>query len=233
MTARTCLYVTKMLYHGNLGPSRFQVEVKMNDQSVKSDRAREKRLTFILHFSWITFVAVMALLMRVIVGQSEIIEDLEEFEETETQQISLDRRLPATLKPMTETASSTLASNRVYLPFYRTLYVEEDRAVNNLYATLSIHNTSSEHELVLDRLTYFDGAGEMISEPLSESHVLAPMASAEFYVGPQQPETAETAAAMVMWSGEASISPPLVEAIIVGKYGAKGFSVISRGVSLP
>lgn len=213
--------------------SRFQVEQKMNDESVKTDPSRDKRLLFILHFSWITLAVVMALLMRVLVGQSEIIADLEEYEAAETQQISLDDRLPSTLKPMTGTTPAGLVSNQVYLPFYRTLYVEEDRAVNKLYATLSVHNTSTEHGLIINKLTYFDDAGEVTSERLEEPHVLPPMASAEFYVGPQQPETAKTAAAVLEWSSEASINPPLVEAIIVGKYGPKGFSMISRGVSLP
>ena len=205
----------------------------MNDQSIAPDSARDKRLLFILHFSWVTLAVVMALLMRVLVGQSEIIEDLEELEEAETQQISLDDRLPATLKPLAGTAPAALVSNKIYLPFYRTLYVEEDRAVNKIYATLSVHNTSSEHDLIINKLTYFDDMGEMTSERLKEAHVLPPMASAEFYVGPQQPETAKVAAALLEWSSEASISPPLVEAIIAGKYGAKGFSMISRGVSLP
>lgn len=205
----------------------------MNDQSVKPDGPGDKRLLFILHFSWVTLAVVMALLMRVLIGQSEIIADLEELEEAETQLISLDDRLPSTLKPLTGTASAGLVSTRVYLPFYRTLYVEEDRAVNKLYATLSVHNTSSEHGLIINKLTYFDDVGEVTSERLKEPHVLPPMASAEFYVGPQQPETAKVAAALLEWSSEEVISPPLVEAIIAGKYGAKGFSMISRGVSLP
>ena len=205
----------------------------MNDESIKTDQSRDRRLFFIFHFSWVAFVAVFALLMRIIVGQGEVIEDFDELEEAETRQVSLDKRFPTTLKPLTETAPASMISKQAYVPFYRTLYVAEDRAVNKLAATLSVHNTSSEHGLIVNTLTYYDGNGEKINELMKEPHVLRPLASAEFHVGQKQPGTAHVAAAVIGWSGEASISPPLIEAIIVGKYGTKGFSVISRGVELP
>ena len=154
----------------------------MNDESVKTDQSRDRRLVFLFHFSWVAFVAVFALLMRIIIGQGELIEDFDELEEAETRQVSLDRRFPSTLKPLTETAPATLISKQSYVPFYRTLYVAEDRAVNKLAATLSVHNTSSEHALILNTLTYFDGNGEVVDEPMKEPHVLPPLASAEFYV---------------------------------------------------
>lgn len=202
----------------------------MNDESAKTDHSRDRRLGFILLFSWVIFFAAFVLIVSIFVGPGELIEALDELEEAETQQVSLDRRIPSTLKPLTETAPTSLISNRAYVPFYRTLYVEEDRAVSKLAATLSVHNTSSENGLIVNKLTYFDGNGETIVERLKEPHILPPLASAEFYVGQQQ---SEIAAAVLEWSGEAASSPPLIEAIIVGKYGAKGFSVISRGVKLP
>ena len=59
------------------------------------------------------------------------------------------------------------------------------------------------------------------------------MAAAEFYIDPVQSGSATVASTIVVWSSETAITPPLVEAIVVGKYGAKGFSVLIRGVDLP
>lgn len=119
------------------------------------------------------------------------------------------------------------------MPLYRNLYIGEHRALKILAATLSIHNTSSKYPLILTNLTYFDGDGEATVERLGEPHVLPPMAAAEVYIDHGELDTAPIATAVVGWSGDASITPPLIEAVIVGKYGAKGFSVLSRGVSLP
>ena len=101
-------------------------------------------------------------------------------EKTATVPVSLDRPLPPTLEPLTEPMSAPLVSGSVYVPLYRTLYVGQERAVNKLSATLSIHNTSSKHGLILNKLAYYDGKGEAVVEPLKEPHILPPMAAAEF-----------------------------------------------------
>ena len=48
-----------------------------------------------------------------------------------------------------------------------------------------------------------------------------------------QSDATTIAATVVEWRGEASMTPPLIEAIVIGKYGAKGFSIHSHGVSRP
>ena len=205
----------------------------MGDLSRKRDVRQERRLLYIFHFGWITVVALVALLMRVLVGPPEFVENLDALEEAETVNVSLDGPLPPTLVPLSAPLAASLVFDSVYIPLYRTLYVGDNRAVNKLSATLSIHNTSSEHPLILGKLTYYDGKGEAISEPLKEPHALPPMASAEFYIDHGQSDNATVAATVVEWSSQASITTPLIEAIVVGKYGAKGFSIHSRGVSMP
>ena len=59
------------------------------------------------------------------------------------------------------------------------------------------------------------------------------MASAEFYIDPGKSDSAAIAATVVEWGGGSSVTPPLVEAIVIGKYGAKEFSTHRRGVELP
>lgn len=205
----------------------------MPDAREQPSTRGDQRLALMFHLAWITAAAVIILLMRVLVDPHELGEDLSALDEAETVKVEIAGRLPSTLEPLTEPLPASLASNVVYVPLFRTLYVGQERAVNKLSATLSIHNTSPKHALVLNKLTYFDGAGEAIEESLESPHVLLPMASAEFYIDPSESDAAAIAATVVEWSGETSITPPLVEAIVIGKYGAKGFSIHSRGVSLP
>lgn len=195
--------------------------------------SQERRLALIIIFGFVAVVAAMALLMRVLVGPAEFLDNLDGLEEAETVNVNLDGLLPPVLEPLPASSDAPTVSNPVYVPLYRTLYVGENRAVNKLSATLSIHNTSLEHALILRKLTYYDSNGETVSRPLTEPHALPPMASAEFYIDQGQSGTATVAAAVVKWSGHASVAKPLIEAIVVGKYGAKGFSIHSRGVNMP
>ena len=201
--------------------------------SEKPKTRENQRSALIFHLTWITFIAVLAFLMRILIDPYELAEDLGEMDTVETVKVELDGPLPSTLKPLGEPLPDSLVSNAVYVPLYRTLYVGEERAVNKLSATLSIHNTSSKQPLVLKKVTYFDGGGTAIVERLAEPHLLPPMASAEFYIDSAELNSAAIAATVVEWGGHSPINPPLIEAIVIGKYGAKGFSIHSRGVELP
>lgn len=202
----------------------------MVDRPEENSNSNTRRLAFIYYLSWISFIVIFALAMKFLVGSPELLDDLDELE---TEQVSLEHRIPPTLQPLTKPLSKSLASRQVYVPFYRTLYVGENRAVKKLPATLSIHNTSTEHPLIVTKLTYYDGNGQVIVERLEKPHVLPPMAAAEFYIEPSQSDSTKIAATLLEWTSEAPISPPLIEAIVVGKYGAKGFSVLIRGINIP
>jgi hypothetical protein len=205
----------------------------MVDRDDKSSNMDNRRLTLIFHFSWITVIVVFTVMMRILIGPPEILEELDELETIDSEKVTLDRKIPATLKPMSEPLSEGLKAKSIYLPFYRTLYVGENRVVKKLPATLSVHNTSLEHPVILRKLTYYDRNGKVITERLDKPHLLSPMASAEFYIDPEQLGSDIIASTIVDWSSEENISPPLIEAIVVGKYGTKGFSVLIRGVDLP
>lgn len=213
---------------------QFYGENKMGGLSEEHSKRQERLTVFLFHFSWITLISVFALLMRVWLGPPDnLAEDLNAFDEAETDIVSYDFALPPTLQPLTDPLPASPVSNSVHVPLYRSLYVGEHRTLKSLAGTLSIHNTSSEHPLILTNLTYFDGNGEATIERLEAPYVLPPMASAEIFIDHEEADTAPVATAVVGWSGHASITPPLIEAVIIGKYGTKSFSVLSRGVSLP
>ena len=55
----------------------------MGDLSRKRDVRQERRLLYIFHFGWITVVALVALLMRILVGPPEFVENLDALEEAD------------------------------------------------------------------------------------------------------------------------------------------------------
>ena len=64
-------------------------------------------------------------------------------------------------------------------------------------------------------------------------HTLAPMAAAEFYVDQSRSEGGPVASIAVRWAAERSIAPPIVEAVMVGSYGVKSISFVTRSESRP
>lgn len=206
---------------------------EMADVSEQSNKNQQRRLAFIFHISWFSGFLIIVLLIRLLGNPYGLSDDLDELEMADTESIDSAPPLPPTLTPQTEPLPMSAVSETVYVPLYRSLYVGEQRALKILSGTLSIHNTSSKFPLLLTNLTYLNGNGETTVERLRKPHFLPPLAAAEFYIDHAESDAASVASAVVQWSGDSAITPPLIEAVIIGKYGSKGFSILSRGVSFP
>jgi hypothetical protein len=159
--------------------------------------------------------------------------DLAAIEEADTNQEDLDGPLPPALQPLTGPPPAFPVSGSVYVPLYSSLYVGGHRSLKNLSATLSLRNTSADQALVVTSVTYFDENGKAVVELLDVPHVLAPMATAEFYTDQSGTPGGPAATVIVRWGAETSINPPLIEAVILGNYGAKSISFVSRGENHP
>ena len=59
------------------------------------------------------------------------------------------------------------------------------------------------------------------------------MATAKFYIDQSRAQGGPVAAVVARWAAEISIAPPLVEAVILGHYGTKSISFVSRGENRP
>ncbi len=119
------------------------------------------------------------------------------------------------------------------MPLYSSLYVGGHRSLKNLSATLSLRNTSADQALIVTAVTYFDDNGKAVAELLDVPHVLAPMTTAEFYIDQSGTSEGPAATVVVEWGAETSLAPPLIEAVILGNYGAKSISFVSRGENRP
>ena len=205
----------------------------MVDKSEGQYGRLQKFILLVFFGGWIGAVVVFALFMRAWIPDVDLKADLAAIEEADTDEANLDGPLPPSLQPLSGPLPAFPVSGSVYVPLYSSLYVGGRRSLKNLSATLSLRNTSADQALIVTSVTYFDGIGKAVVELLDVPHVLAPMATAEFYTNQSSTSGGPVAAVIVGWGAETSIAPPLIEAVILGNYGAKSISFVSRGETRP
>ncbi len=205
----------------------------MTEKSEEQYGRLRKFILYVFFLGWMATIAVGALLMRAWVPDIDLKADLADIEEADTDQVDLDGPLPTALQPITGTSPVYSVYGSVYVPLYSSLYVGGHRSLKNLSATLSLRNTSADQALVVISVTYFDANGKAVVKLLDAPHVLPPMATAEFYADQSSMRGGPVATVIVTWGAETSISPPLIEAVILGNYGAKSISFVSRGENHP
>jgi hypothetical protein len=205
----------------------------MVDKSEGQYGRLQKFILLVFFGGWIGAVVAFALFMRAWIPDVDLKADLAAIEEADTDEANLDGPLPPSLQPLKGSLPALPISGSVYVPLYSSLYVGGQRSLKNLSATLSLRNTSADQALIVTSVTYFDGNGKAVVELLDVPHVLAPMATAEFYTDQSGASGGPVAAVIVGWGAETSVAPPLIEAVILGNYGAKSISFVSRGESRP
>jgi hypothetical protein len=116
----------------------------------------------------------------------------------------------------------------VYVPAYAHIYTGAGEPVL-LATTLSVRNTDPEHALRIERVRYFDGAGEVLREYADEPPILAPMQTQSYRIEQQDASGGSGANFLVEWSAEETVNRPIIEAIMIGD---GGLSFTSRGVPI-
>jgi hypothetical protein len=98
-----------------------------------------------------------------------------------------------------------------------------------LGATLSIRNVSARYPLVREFVRYYDSAGTLLKDHLSQPAQLGPLASVEFVVKQSDTSGGPGANFLVRWTGPSQVDEPLIEAVMVGHSGNAGISFTSAG----
>jgi hypothetical protein len=119
-----------------------------------------------------------------------------------------------------------------YVPIYSTIYLGERDVQAGLAVTLSVRNTSPDHELVVHRLDYYDTAGNLVESFADQPHAVPVMATAEFLIDAGDPVGGPGANYLVQWSVPESGPEPLIEAVMIGRSAAGNVSLIVRGARL-
>jgi hypothetical protein len=188
---------------------------------------------FVFLGAWVATVVVLVLLMMSLIPEADLEADLAALEDADTEEATVEESLPAILQRLPGPAPEFSHTGSVYVPLYSSLYVGGQRSLKNLSATLSLRNTSVDQTLVLTSVTYLDASGKTVAERFETPHSMAPMTTAEIYIDQSRAGGGPITGIVVAWGAETSIAPPLAEAVIVGSYGAKSISFVSRGERRP
>lgn len=133
-------------------------------------------------------------------------------------------------RPVTPLREPTIRRT-VYVPVYSSIYhgLEVRRKVVDLAATVSIRNVSPQHPIVLNFVRYYDSAGTLVREYMTDPSELGPLASVEFVIQKADTSGGPGANFLVQWVGHSDVDEPLIEAVMIGQSGNAGISFTSPG----
>lgn len=116
-----------------------------------------------------------------------------------------------------------------YVPAYSTVRIMSGRSRIDLATTLSIHNTSRDKRLLLQRVDYHNTDGELIQAYLDGPVALKPLGAIEFFVAGDDRRAGMGANFVVDWASDGSTTEPVIEAVMIGTQGNATYSFVSQG----
>jgi hypothetical protein len=120
----------------------------------------------------------------------------------------------------------------VYVPAYASNRAVEGRARVDLATTLSIHNTSRDRPLILERVDYHNTDGALIQAYLAKPVALKPFGTVEMFVASDDIRGGTGANFVVEWAAQGAMSEPVIETVMIGAVGTTSYSFVSQGRSV-
>jgi hypothetical protein len=122
-----------------------------------------------------------------------------------------------------------LAQRTVYVPIYSSLHVADHVQPVDLGATLSLRNIGERGTIVITAVDYYDSDGALVRSFLDEPAELGPLMSAEFFVARADRTGGSGANFLVRWGRRDAGPDLLVEAVMLGRDGNAGISLLAKG----
>lgn len=123
-------------------------------------------------------------------------------------------------------------NDTLYVPIYSDIYVDASNQNSLLAATLSIRNTSYQDSLYVSKIDYFDTDGNLVKNFLVNPISLHPMATVNYVIERENEVGGAGANFIVVLSAKQPNIRPLVQAVMIGQSGNKGFSFSTDGYSI-
>lgn len=137
-------------------------------------------------------------------------------------------RYRSSLVPPPTPAEITVRES-VYVPAYSSLIGSGGQAQLNLAVTLSVRNTSATLPLVVEHIDYYDTAGNLVERYVPATVAVKPLGVIEVLIATDDIRGGTAANFIVDWGATQPISEPVIEAVMVGSSGTRGFAFISPG----
>lgn len=121
-------------------------------------------------------------------------------------------------------AVKLIRSQTLYAPVYSNIFTGWIGHKTELAATLAIHNTDPVNPIYVTKVDYFDMAGKPVKTYLDRTLGLAPMATATFNIKVSDLAGGTGANFIVTWGMTGNVNDPLVETVMIGGLGNRGFA---------
>lgn len=130
--------------------------------------------------------------------------------------------------PAKDTLKEITKHETIYIPVYSHVYTSEEK-YERMGITLSIRNTDMAENMLVENISYFNTAGDLIETYISKPHILTPMASIDFVVDLKDMRGGSGANFIIKWAASETLSRPVIQAVMVNNSGNRAFSFITDG----
>jgi len=120
----------------------------------------------------------------------------------------------------------------IYVPIYSDIYVNQQNQRTLLAATLSIRNTSYNDSLFVTKIDYFNTTGDLVRSYLDKPISLPPMGTINYVIERDDDTGGPGANFIVSISAKNEYIKPLIQAVMIGESGNKGFAFSTDGYSI-
>lgn len=126
----------------------------------------------------------------------------------------------------------TSKGQTVYVPAYSHIYHGNRESPLMLTVTISIRNISLTHALTVTAVDYYDTQGAVVKKYIDAPFVVGPLGSQRFVVPQNDDAGGSGANFIVTWHSAEQLSPPIIEAVMIGSQNQLGISFTSRGQAI-
>ena len=117
----------------------------------------------------------------------------------------------------------------VYVSIYSHIYNGLKARPFDLAAILSIRNTDINQPVTIISVIYYDTEGKLLKEYVDEPLQLKALASTRYIIKEGDKAGGSGANFIVKWKSNKKVTPPIIEAVMIGTHSGQGISFVSRG----
>ena len=117
----------------------------------------------------------------------------------------------------------------VYVSIYSHIYSGLKARPFDLAAILSIRNTDINQPVTIVSVKYYDTEGKLLKEYLDDPLQLKALASTRYIIMEDDKAGGSGANFIVKWKSYKKVTPPIIEAVMIGTHSGQGISFVSRG----
>lgn len=117
----------------------------------------------------------------------------------------------------------------VYVSVYSHIYSGIKARPFDLVAILSIRNTDINQSVTIVSVKYYDTEGRLLREYLDGPLQLNALASTRYIIKEDDKSGGSGANFIVKWKSIKKVTPPIIEAVMIGTHSGQGISFVSRG----